>query len=278
MKVVEYALIIKKKYNLKLDKIIHILSNFFEKEKLEFFEKNENISFLNQKKLNSLFKKYSKGMPEQYFYNYLFFLKNKIYINKFVLIPRFETEFMVEKVILEIEKYFKNKINLNILDVGTGSGCIAIAMASKLSKNSLVDAIDSSKKTIRIAKKNVALNALKNVECFKSVFFSKVFKQYDVIISNPPYISRNDTDLSSFVKKYEPSKAFLSKKNGLYHIEKIIIDAKSYLKKKALLIIEFGYKQKLEVEKIISANLVNVHYNFYKDLSNNWRFVVIKFK
>ena len=161
-------------------------------------------------------------------------------VNENVLIPRFETEELVEKTIKYCDNYFNKQIG--ILDIGTGSGCIAIALSKNLNSN--VDAVDISEKALEVAKKNNERNN-SNVNLFRSNIFENINKKYDLIISNPPYISY-DEEIMDIVKNNEPNIALYADNNGLYFYEEILKNANNYLNKKSMIAFEIGESQGMQ--------------------------------
>ena len=160
------------------------------------------------------------GYPIQYLIGYVDFYGYKINVNEDVLIPRYETEYLLEKVINISKKIFSNKIN--ILDIGTGSGAISIVLKNELNSN--VTACDISKKALNVAINNAKINN-SSIKFIKSDIFSNINDKFDIIISNPPYISSDEVIMDS-VKKYEPNLALYAPKDGLYFYEEIIKDAR----------------------------------------------------
>lgn len=210
-----------------------------------------------------------KGIPVQYIVGNVEFYNCIINVDNRVLIPRFETELLVDKLLKYIKKYFNQKID--ILDMCTGSGCIAIALEKELSCN--VDAVDISSDALEVAKSNVILNN-SNVNLINSDLFTNVFKKYDVIVSNPPYISY-DEDIPNLVKDNEPSISLYARDNGLYFYKEILNNIKSYLKDKYIIAFEIGYNQASDIKKIIEDNLTNVYVSVEKDYSLRDRFIFI---
>ena len=157
-------------------------------------------------------KRLEKGEPIQYILGEVNFYGYPIKVSRHVLIPRFETELLVEKTLNKINKYFKNE-NIDILDMGTGSGCIAISLKHNLPSSNIF-ALDISKEALSIAKKN-ALDNKTNITFIESDMTTYKDKLYDVIISNPPYISYEEP-IMELVKNNEPHLALYAKDNGLY--------------------------------------------------------------
>lgn len=209
------------------------------------------------------------GVPVQYIIGNVDFYGNTILVNKNTLIPRFETELLVEKTVNFIKKKFDRKID--ILDIGTGSGAIAISLNKLIPCD--IDGVDISKEAIEVAKENNSLNST-DVNFFISDIFENVHKKYDVIISNPPYIS-SDEEIMDIVKNNEPHIALYADNNGLYFYDKILSECSNYLNDKFLVAFEIGYKQGESVKKLAYKYLNNVDVIVIKDYSDRDRFVFI---
>ena len=218
------------------------------------------------KDYNMLLKKY----PIQYLIGYVNFYGYKIYVNKNVLIPRYETELLVEKTIKYAKKMFNEKVN--ILDLGTGSGAIAVALNKEL--NSSVTGVDISKKALKIASKNVIDNNC-DVELINGNLFNKIKGTYDIIISNPPYISK-DEKIMDCVDKYEPHLALYAKDNGLYFYKEILKKAKKYLNKKYIIAFEIGWWQGELIKNIAKKYFDEKKITIEKDYSGKDRYLFIK--
>lgn len=177
------------------------------------------------------------GEPVQYIVGNVNFYGYQFIVNKNVLIPRFETEELVEKTIHYIHTYFDKKVD--ILDIGTGSGCIAITLSKELKIP--VDAVDISSSALDVAKENNQMNE-SDVSFKESNLFSNVTKKYDVIISNPPYVAVEE-EIDEIVKKNEPHLALYAENHGLALYEKILKEAQNYINDKAFLAFEIGYTQ-----------------------------------
>lgn len=210
------------------------------------------------------------GIPLQYALNSTNFMGYDFYVDKRVLIPRFETEELVYNTNLYLKKYFSNP---KILDIGSGSGCCGLVL-KKIDENRDVTLLDISSDAMDVAlinskKLNVEVNYL------VSNLFSKVNSKYDVIISNPPYISFLDKEVTDLVKNNEPSIALYAENNGLFFYENILKSCESYLNDKYLIAFEIGYKQKDEVIKLINKYLKDVLIITKKDMSFNDRMIFI---
>ena len=224
---------------------------------------------LVSKNYESDYKKALKGYPIQYFIGYVNFYGYKIIVNKSVLIPRFETELLVEKTIKYINQIFDKKIS--ILDIGTGSGCISIALYKNINSN--ITASDISSKAIKVAKKNSKLNN-SNIKFIKSNIYENINDKYDVIMSNPPYIDKSEK-IMDIVDKYEPHKALYADNNGLYSYKEILRNARAYLNDKFIIAFEIGYNQGNEIKKIAKKYFTNSKIIIEKDYSNKDRYVFI---
>lgn len=243
-------------------------------QKPESITKNDWFLLCNKypNKLNKIVKKINKGYPIQYLIGYVDFYDCKILVDKRVLIPRFETELLVEIAINKIREKYNDK-KINIIDMGTGSGCIAIKLAKEFPKSNVI-AIDKSNKSLKLAKENAKINKV-NITFKRKKFKSRIKEKYDVIISNPPYIGLKD-EIDKNVLKYEPKKALYAIKEGMYFYEQILEQAKQILNKSYLIFLEIGYNQEKKLTKIIKEKLPKSKYTFLKDFNNKTRFCVIE--
>ena len=175
--------------------------------------------------LETAIERLKNGEPVQYIVGDVNFYGNIIKVNKNVLIPRRETEELVEKTSEIIKKLFPNS-NFKILDIGTGSGCIPITL-KKIFPNSNITAIDISQEALEVAITNAKENNT-NIKFIKSNIFENVSDKYNCIISNPPYIRENE-EIMDIVKNNEPPIALYAPNNGLYFYEEILKQASNYL-------------------------------------------------
>lgn len=228
--------------------------------------------YLKDKDLDTALKELESGIPVQYIVGNTNFYGYDFKVNRNTLIPRFETELLVEKTYNYIKKYF-NKDNIKILDIGTGSGCIAITL-NKLLNSCDITGIDISSEALEVAKENNIINNT-NVKFIESDIFSNVSDKYDVIISNPPYISYDDIEVMDIVKNNEPHLALYPKDNGLYFYDKIIKDSSKYLNDKFIMAFEIGYKQGKDITKIVNKYYKDINMSVEKDYSGRDRFVFI---
>lgn len=245
-------------YVLKLD-IEDIYKNFYTKLT------NKQI-----KKITKIINKVIKNnIPIEYILGYTYFYDLKIKVNKHTLIPRPETEYLVSYIIKHI---IKNKTNLKILDLCTGSGAIALSL-SKYTNQKIV-ATDISKKALKVAKYN-SNNLKTNIQFIKSNLFNNLGNnKYDLIISNPPYISTYEELPKSVLK--EPHIALYAGSDGLDIIKLILKEANNYLNDNGVLIIEHAYNHHEKIVKLTKNYFTNYKINYLLDLQNKKRFTIIK--
>jgi len=224
---------------------------------------DNNVEFyLN--KINDI----KNGMPIQYITNKQEFMKLNFYVDKNVLIPQPDTEILVEKAI-EICNNHGNDIK--ILDLCTGSGAIGISIAKNI-KNAKVYATDIKNTVIDIAKQNAKQNNVDNIEFIVSDMFENIQeKDFDIIVSNPPYIETDVIKTLPTEVRNEPIIALDGGKDGLKFYKIILSEYKKYLKKDGYLLLEIGYNQAKSV-----GELINLNYSIIEDLAGNDRVIIIK--
>ena len=205
-------------------------------------------------------------LKKKEFWNKLF------YVTKDTLIPRPETELMIDQIL----KKYKNKKNISILDMGTGSGCIIISLLSELS-NSVGVGIDISHRALEIAKKNAINHCVNTKIKFLNISLSRYSnKKHDLIVSNPPYISRREFQcLSEDIKKFEPRIALDGGNDGLDLIKKVIYKTNEILKINGTLALEIGNKQFKKVSKILFNNNFKIESRI-NDIGDNTRCIIAK--
>ncbi len=231
-------MILEKLYNYSFsDSIIH--SN-------DEVNENDEKTILEYKKL------YDEDIPIEYILGFKYFYNRKFDVDYNVLIPRFDTEILVDEIIKTNHKFE------NILEIGVGSGIISITLNLEL--NSKVLGVDINENAIELSNKNAeGLNA-GNVEFIYSDLYENVNSKFDLIVSNPPYIDKKDfNSLETKILK-EPRSALFGGDDGLYFYRKIINKACDYLKDDGMLAFEIGYNQKESIFKILDANGFNNHY------------------
>ena len=222
--------------------------------------------------IEDAYKLLEEGLPVQYIVGEVDFYGNIFKVNKNVLIPRFETEQLIEITMEYINDRFDGCVD--ILDIGTGSGCIAITLKKNIRCN--VDAVDISSDVLEVAEYNKKLNNV-DINLFKSDMLSNVNKKYDVIISNPPYIGREE-DIQGIVEKNEPHIALYADNDGLYYYEEILKNCKKNLNDSFIIAFEIGQSQGKLVKDLALKYLDNIDVFIKKDLNNLDRFVIISKK
>ena len=246
--------------------IYEIFDFDFSKWTMYKYDEIEDISKLDT--LNEYVKKRLGHMPIQYILNKAYFCGLPLYVNENVLIPRFDTEVLVEEV-LKISKKDKSK---RILDICTGSGAIAIAL-KKLGGFERVDALDISDKALEVAKRNANELDL-DINFLKSDMFSSLTceNKYDIIVSNPPYIQSDVVDtLESEVKDFEPRLALDGDVDGMKFYKIIAENYENYLADKGILALEIGYDEADDIRALFEGKNVVIK----KDLANLDRVAII---
>lgn len=252
-----------------------LLSSYLDVNPLELLtildkDVDSDIEKLYKSSLEAL----KENKPIQYVIGNVNFYGLKFIVNKNVLIPRFETEELVEQVV----EYTKdlNKDKIKILDLGCGSGAIGLTLKSIL-KDSEVTLVDISKEALEVAKLN-ANNLNLDVTFIESDWFSNVkLEQYDIIVSNPPYI-RTDEEIEEIVKNNEPSLALYGGVDGLDCYRKILANIKPYLNNKFLIAFEIGESQKEEIYDIVNKYLKDIEITCKKDLYGRNRMIFVRNK
>ena len=214
----------------------------------------------------------SENRPIQYVIGHVNFYGLKFKVNENVLIPRFETEELVENIKNYLEK--KNITNPKILDLGCGSGVIGLTL-KHFFPNSLVTLVDISEEALKVAESNAKTLGL-DVNFIKSDWFSNVpLDKYDVIVSNPPYIM-NDEEIEEIVKNNEPAIALYGGNDGLDCYRSILKDINKYLKDDYLIAFEIGYLEGEKLKELIKETIPNSRVTIKKDLSAKDRMLFVE--
>ena len=231
---------------------------------------NEELKKENIKSFDYLVKRRKKGEPIAYLINKKEFWKQNFYINQNVLIPRPDTEILVEETL----KLFNVNSKLNMLDIGTGSGCILLSIL-KERRNFFGTGIDISKKAINVARFNAKMHQLSNrVKFYNSDVDKFLIGKYDLVVSNPPYIKRQDLKyLEVDVKGFEPKLALDGGKDGFSKITKVISKTSTLLKRNGRFILEIGFGQKKKILNILKQNNFFIN-KVVKDYGKNDRCVI----
>ena len=249
-------LILSKVLNKKRDEILLNINNKLKNKDILKFENYLQRRFLKE--------------PIAYILGYKYFWKYKFLANKSVLIPRPDTELIIEESL----NYIRNDKSKKILDIGTGSGCIIVSLIKERPK-CVATAIDISKKAIIVAKNNAKLHHLENKINFINIDIDKYKSyNYDLIVSNPPYINSIELNrLDNDIKFHEPKLALSGGSDGLRDLKKVIFKSKKLLKINGKLILEIGYKQKKQCIKILNDNKFYIN-KISKDLSGKDRCII----
>ena len=231
---------------------------------------NKEVENIDRDRYIKNVKRLILGEPLQYITGIQEFMKLNFLVTKDVLIPRPDTEILVEEVIRKAE----NISNPVILDLCTGSGAIAVSLA-KYIKNVHICAVDISSKALEIAKKNAELNGVKNnIEFIESNLFDKIKeKKFDIIVSNPPYIETETIKTLSKDVQSEPKIALDGGKDGLDFYRKIADSGSKYLNRQGYICLEIGYNQRIAVRQILENKKRYVNINCIKDLCGNDRVI-----
>ena len=221
--------------------------------------------------INEILKKLESHYPVQYLIGNVEFLNTIINVDERVLIPRFETELLVEKTIKRIKAL--NIQNPRIIDLGTGSGCIAISLKKNLP--CFVTAIDISEQAIELAKENALKNQVE-IEYKIENMINTNLEGYDVIISNPPYVK--ETESVGEETKYEPQNALFAKNNGLYFYEEILKNISKLSTMPKLVAFEIGMSEGEDIKSLALKYLSTKKILIEKDLTNRERYIFIEFE
>lgn len=247
-----------------------ILMKVLKKTRAEIFlEKEFNFSDNQKKQLDQIVERVLAGEPLAYIFGVKEFWSLNLKVTRDVLIPRADTENLVEFVLQK----FGTKKSLKLADLGTGSGAIAIALAQE-NPEWQIHASDFSGAALAVAQENARTHQIKNIEFFSGDWCGALpLRDYDVIVSNPPYIAQNDSHLTAL--QFEPQTALISGDQGLDDLIKIVEQAPFYLKNTGYLILEHGFDQAEAVQEILMANDFT-DIESHCDLAGNFRFTVAR--
>jgi len=248
-----------------------LLSNLIKKDKKHIILNPKELLNLEQlDKFKNLIERRKTGEPIAYLINKKEFWKDEFFVNKDVLIPRPDTELIIEQVL----KIYSKDAQLQVLDIGTGSGCILLSIL-KERINFYGTGIDISKKSINVSKFNAKqLNLTNRVKFFHSGVDNFKIGKYDLIVSNPPYIELlNLRYLEKDVVNFEPKLALSGGLDGFSKIRKVINKAKNLIKKNGKFILEIGFNQKNKVKQILKKEGFYVN-KAIKDYGNNDRCII----
>jgi release factor glutamine methyltransferase len=256
--------------NPQLDSEILLSSSINRDKKHIILNPKELLNFNQSEKFKNLIERRKKGEPIAYLVNKKEFWKDEFFVTQDVLIPRPDTELIVEQVL----KIYSNDAQLQVLDIGTGSGCILLSIL-KERPNVNGTGIDISKKSINVSKFNAKqLNLTNRVKFFHSSVDNFKIGKYDLIVSNPPYIELlNLKYLEKDIVNFEPKLALSGGLDGFSKIRKVINRAKTLIKKNGKLILEIGFNQKNKAKKILEKEGFYINKTI-KDYGNNERCII----
>ena len=270
--ITEGAKILKNKYinTAQLDAEILMEKVIGKDKKYIILNSEEKLNFERLRFFKTLIKKRSNRKPIAYLINKKFFWKYEFLITEDILIPRPDTELLIELAL----KITRNKNRINILDIGIGSGCILLSIL-KEKKNFSGTGIDISKNCINISKINAnKLKVTDRTKFYKSDVDKFDLGKYDLIVSNPPYIKKNELKyLETEVSKFEPKLALDGGLDGLSEIRKVIKKSSELIKKNGKLILEIGFDQKNRVINLLTKKGFYIN-SISKDLASNDRCIV----
>lgn len=254
-----------------------LLMYMLDESSQEFHNKlSDELTTAQEKRYFELINKHiSENTPLSHLVGFDYFYDRKFKVTKDVLSPRIETEELIYKVLEYAKK--SNKDSFRILDLCTGSGIIAITLKKEISKQTTeVVASDISEKALIIANENAILNKAE-ITFIQSDLFDKIPGKFDIIISNPPYISYHDKNtLENNVLNYDPHLALFADEEGMYFYRKIIENAKNHLVNNGIIFFEIGYDQKEKIQKLGEKN--NFITKVHKDINGRDRIAVLTFK
>ena len=255
-----------------IEAVKYLLIELSQQTPAEFFlnlkeEMDETLHALFLSKLDDYL---LHDIPVQHILGYAYFVGRKFMVSPAVLIPRGETEMLVEEVLIKYDTYFQDQ-KVSVIDLGTGSGCIGITLSLE-EKNMDVTISDISLDALEVAKRNQEILG-SHTHIIHSDLFSSIDQTFDIIISNPPYIPE-DEDVDQMVKK-EPSVALYGGKEGITFYELIIKHAKDHIKPKSIIGFEHGFQQKEMINDIARKYFKDAKIENIKDLSGKDRFTFI---
>ena len=266
---IEEAIVYGKKYVHSIDAKM-FLSNITCYDTLDLINHlHDNLTVEQEKEYKELIEKKINDRPIQYITNSVNFYGLPLYVEENVLIPRFETEELVDNTVNYLKYMFEKP---NVLDLCCGSGAIGLAIKSRIN-DANISMSDISKEALIVSEKNRQdLNM--DVKIIESDLFNNISEKYDCIISNPPYI-KDDEEIEDIVRNNEPHLALFAGPDGLDYYERILKDIKNYLNDDFLIALEIGATQKDDVIKIARKYLDNIDIVCKKDLSNRDRMIFI---
>lgn len=244
-----------------------------------FLNPSYELSGRQIKKLSGFIRRRQKGEPVAYILGNKEFMGLSFKVNSHTLIPRPDTEAMVERVVGLVKSWGPKKGKIKILDVGTGSGCIAIALAKLLGQQAEVAGSDISGRAVLVARQNARQHG-RQVRFYKSDLLNNIKGGFDVIVANLPYgwkAWKNNTSSETAGLKFEPQKALFAGEAGLREITRLIKQVAALKQKPKAVFLEFDPRQKARLGKIAKQSLPLAGQVFHKDLSGRFRFLELLF-
>lgn len=250
-----------------------LLANILKvKKEYLLIHSEEQVKQEDKIKYENCIKELIKGKPLQYITNKQEFMGLNFYVDENVLIPQPDTEILVEKAIEIAETTQKNKI----LDMCTGSGCIAISLAKKIN-NAQITAVDISNSALNVANKNAINNNVENkIKFINSDMFNNIEEKFDIIVSNPPYIETETINKLEIEVQNEPHLALDGGIDGLKFYKIIANNAFKYLNENGYLLLEIGYNQQNSVTQLLQDIGKYKNIETIKDLGGNYRVVIAR--
>ena len=266
---IEEGIVFGKKYISSLDTKM-LLSTVTGYDSLDLINHlHDKLTEEQEMKYKELIKLRLDNMPIQYITKSVNFYGLELYVDNNVLIPRFETEELVDNTI----KILRNKFNNpKVLDLCCGSGAIGLAIKSRIPEADITIS-DISREALNVAEKNKNELGL-DVDIIESDLFKNINQKFDCIVSNPPYIKTNE-EIEYIFKDNEPNIALYAGEDGLYYYNEILKDVKNYLNDNFLIAFEIGETQKEDIIELANKYLDNIEIETKKDLSNRDRMIFI---
>ena len=235
---------------------LRILLKHASKKNDEIILSNLNVDNIDIVKFKSYLQKRINRQPIAKIIHNKSFWKNDFYVNNFVLDPRPETELIIEEAL----NIYRNKnLKLKILDIGTGSGCIAISLAKEF-KNASITAIDISKEALEVAEKNLKIHSCYNQIQLKMIDYKNINSKFDLIVSNPPYLTNEQfNNADPEVRNFEPKLALVGGDDGLKFYREYSKNIKNLMNKSAYFICEIGINQRQDCEEIFENSGLNLN-------------------
>jgi len=262
-----------KKYNLPNPELeLRVMLNNCSINNDEILLNNFNINKINLQKFKSAFYRRIKQEPISKIFNKKEFWSFEFYVNKFVLDPRPESEFLIQT----IKEFFTNtQINIKICDIGTGSGCLAITLA-KIYKNSKITATDISNNALKVAKRNTIKHCVDKQIKLVNCNWISTNEKFDLVVSNPPYLSYSEYEkCNSNIKNFEPKIALVGGQDGFECYRQISALVNLILQKNSFLFIEIGKSQITDIKKIFLNQKLKL-IKIVKDYQQIERILVLK--